>query len=208
MVMRFVMPAVPFLLMAAAPAVSRINKHFLTVALIFLLSYNLLCCFFLGWRFLNDPRMKACDWAEKNFKAGDLVENAESPCWSDLVPGVKIISMPLFTGRTSSFKKIFGNNKVISNGLSKFDHDPSIDIFSSEALKKRNPDYVTLSFFAIAFSADPLVQQYYKDHIAEKLGYHIVDQHQCWSPPRWVYPQLIDFIVPSMYILKKDELPK
>ncbi|MBX9742042.1 MAG: glycosyltransferase family 39 protein [Chthoniobacterales bacterium] len=208
MEMRFVTPAVPFLLVAAAPALSRINKKFLTVMLVPLIAYNLVCCLFLGWRFLGDPRMGACSWAEKNFKAGDVIESVYAPYWDDLVPGLKVIHIPIFTGRTARFKKIFGNDTVISKGLSKFDHDPSLEIFTREALQKRNPDYVTFSFFAVAFSGDSSVVQYYKDHIAEKLGYHIVWQGTYWLPPRWAYPQPIDFIAPSMYILKRDKTAK
>ncbi len=206
MEMRFVMPVVPFLLVATAPALSRINKQFLTVMLVPLIAYNLVCCLFLGGRFLNDPRVEACNWAEKNFKVGDVIESSYSPYWDDLIPGVKVIHMPLFSGHTEQFKKIFGNNDVISKGLVKFAHDPSIEVFTSEALKKRNPDYVTFSFFAVTCSGDPLVKQYYEDHIAEKLGYHIIWQSGCRVPPQWAYPQLVDFIAPSMYILKKDKL--
>lgn len=204
MEMRFVLPVVPFLLVAAAPALSRINKYFLMVILVPLLAYNLICCFFVGCRFLKDPRMEACDWAEQHFKAGDIIESSCAPYWNDLIPGLKVIHMPLFTGRTERFKKIFRDNSVIAKGLSRFDNDPSLEIFTRETLQQRNPDYMTFSFYAIAFSGDPFVQQYYKDHLAGKLGYHLVWQATCWLPPRWAYPQSVDFLVPEMYILKKD----
>lgn len=205
MEMRFVVPAVPFFVIAAAAAIARIDKKLLITILVPLVAYNLVCCVFVGSRFLNDPRMEACGWAEKNFKAGDVIESSYSPYWEDLVPGVKVFHMPLFTGHTARFKKIFGNNAVISKGLMQFDENPSLQIFSLEGLKKRNPDYVTFCPFAISFSGDFSVKQYYRDHIAEKLGYHIVWKQTRWGPPAWVYPQSADFIAPAMYILKKDE---
>lgn len=208
MEMRFVIPAVPFLMIAAVPAFARMRKELLVPIVVSLVIYNLICCVFVGERFLNDPRMEACDWAEKNFKAGDLIESSYSPYWEDLVPGVTVIHMPLFTGHTKRFKKIFGNNAIISKGLMEFDGDPSVEVFTLEALKKRHPDYVTFDLFAIAFSGDHAVKQYYRDHIAEKLGYHLVWKQTRWGPPKWVYPQSADFIAPAMYILKKDEASK
>lgn len=205
MEMRFVIPAVPFFMIAAAPAMARVRRPILALIVIPLLGYNLICCGFVGSRFLNDPRMAACDWAEENFKAGDLIESSYSPYWDDLVPGVKVLHMPLFTGHTERFKKIFGNNPVIAKGITAFDQDPSNRIFTQEALIKRNPDYVTFSPFAISFSGDAQVRQYYRDHIAEKLGYHLVWKQTRWGPPKWVYPQSADFIAPAMYILKRDE---
>lgn len=204
MEMRFVMPVAPFLLMAAAPALSRMNKRFLAVIIVPLVAYNLVCCLFVGWRFLADPRMEVCSWAEKNFKPGDVIESSYSPYWNDLIPGVKVIHMPLFSGHTEQFKKIFGNNEVISKGLLKFARDPSLEVFTREALERRNPDYVTFSFFAVPCSGDLFVKKYYEDHIAEKLGYHIIWQKNCWTPPQWAYPSLVDFIVPTMYVLKKN----
>jgi len=205
MEMRFVMPVVPFLLIAAGPALARINKQLLTIILIPIVIYNLVCCGIVGWRFLSDPRMKADSWAEEHFKAGDVIESVYSPYWNDLIPGLKVIQMPLFMGHTERFKKFFGNNPIIAKGLSKFGNDPSAEIFTREALQKRNPDYVTFSLFAVFCSAS-VAKQYYQDHLAEKLGYHIVWQEKYWLPPRWAYPQQVDFLVPAMYILKKDKV--
>ncbi len=207
MEMRFVMPVIPFLLVMAAPALTRLKRGVLVFLLVPLLAYNLICCAFVGWRFLDDPRMKADSWAEKNFQAGDVIESVYSPYWDDLIPGLKVIHTPLFMGHTDRFKKIFGNNPIISKGLLKFGTDPSAEIFTLEALKKRNPDYVTFSAFAI-FCSEPVARQYYQNHLAEKLGYHIVWQEQDWQPPQWAYPQRIDFLVPAMYILKKNVIPK
>lgn len=205
---RFVLPVVPFLLVAAVPAVSRINRKLLTAVVALLVAYNLVCCLFVGWRFWDSPRMDACRWAERNFKAGDVVESAHSPSWELLIPGVQVIHTPIFTGRTERFKKLFGENKVVAAGVGKYDADPSLEIFTRDALAKRNPDYVTFSSFAVSFSGNPLVQQYYKDHIAQKLGYHIVYDRRWWLPPAWAYPTWLDFMAPEMFILKRDEVAK
>ena len=205
---RFVLPVVPFLLIAAAPAVSRINRELLVGLVALLVAYNLVCCLFVGWRFWDSPRMDACRWAERNFKAGDVVEGAYSPSWELLTPGVQVIHLPIFTGRTERFKKLFLDNKVVAQGVAKFDADPSPKIFTREALAKRNPDYVAFSSFAVSFSGNPMVQQYYRDHIAQKLGYHIVYDRQWWLPPQWAYPRWLDFMTPEMFILKRDEPAK
>jgi len=201
---RFVLPVVPFLLIAAAPVVARMNRKLLVGVVGLLVAYNLVCCLFVGWRFWDPPRMDACRWAERNFKSGDIVESAQSPSWELMVPGVQVIHTPAFTGRTERFKQIFGENRVVAAGVAKFDADPSLEIFTREALTKRNPDYITFSSFAVSFSGDPLVQQYYKDHIAEKLGYHLVYKQRWWTPPAWAYPHALDFMCPAMYILKRN----
>ena len=205
---RFVMLAVPFALMAASPAVMRIWKSLLIAVISILVTYNAVCCVIVGLRYVDDPRMSACRWAEGNFKTGDMIESIHSPSWENLVPGVKVLHTPIFTGRTERFKGIFGKNEVVSKGIEKYDADPSLEIFTRDALQKRNPDYVTFCSFAVSFSGDPMVQQYYKDHIAQKLGYHIVFKDVWWLPPQWAYPQRLDFMTPSMYILKRDEIAK
>lgn len=201
---RFVLPAVPFALMVASPAVLRIWKPLLIAVISILVAYNAVCCVIAGLRYLNDPRMSACRWAEGNFKSGDVIESVYSPTWDTFVPGVVMVRMPIHTGRTERFKGIFGKNDVVSKGIEKYDSDPSLDIFTLEGLNQRNPDYITFCFFAVSFSGDPMVQQYYKDHIAQNLGYHIVFKDDCWLPPKWAYPQWLDFMAPSMYILKRD----
>jgi len=203
---RFVLPIVPFVFVAAAPALSRINSRILVSIVALHVLYNLICCAFVGRRFWDPPRMGACYWAEKNFKAGDLIESVHSPSWDLLVPGVKVFHTPKYTGRTARFKKIFAENKVVAQGVGKFDNDPSLEIFTHEALKKRNPDYITFCNFAVSFSGHPQVQQYYKDHIAQKLGYHIVFKDVWWLPPWWAYPRNLDFMTPWMYILKRDDI--
>ena len=200
---RFVLPAIPFLLVAAAPAVARVNRHLLVGVVAILVIYNATCSVLVGLRYLNDPRMVACDWVEKNFRPGMRVETVYSPTWDFLVPGVKLISMPISTGRTQRFKNLFGNNAVVSAGIEKFDSDPGLEIFTKEGVQKRDPDYVTFCSFAVYYSSPKEVRKYYEDHVNNQLGYQTVFLSSTKPVPGWSYPQRLDFIPDKMFILKR-----
>jgi hypothetical protein len=201
---RFVLPAVPFIFLIAAPAISRIRGRILVAVIGVLLAYNFTCAIIVGLRYKADPRMGACVWAESNFRSGDLVESSMSPAWGKLVPGVKTVDLPLVTGRSDRFKKLLGNNEAVEAGIRRFDSDAGLEIFTPQALLERNPKYVTFCSLAMYFSGKKEARQYYEDHMAEKYGYHKVYEAVPLTPPAWAYPVKLDFIPDRMLILKKN----
>ena len=202
---RFVLPAIPFVFMMAAPLISRIKGRFLGAVIAMLLIYNITCAIIVGLRYKADPRMGACLWATSNLHAGEVVESSMSPAWGKLVPGVKTIDLPLVTGRSERFKKLLGNNEAVSAGIKRFDSDAALEIFTPQALAERNPKYVSFCSLAMYFSGRKEARQYYEDHMAEKYGYHKVYEAIPLTPPVWAYPFKLDFIPDRMLILQKND---
>ena len=204
---RFILPAAPFVMMCAAPAVSRANVGLLGPLMAILVAYNVFCSWLTGNRYADEPRMRAIAWASANMESGSLVENAHphTPSWDHVVKGVSVSNIETPTGREERFKKILGDNKVVLEGVKDFDRDTGNEVFTKQALDSRHPDYVAFSTFAIAFSGAPISRQYYEDHLEQKLGYRIVFDVISREVPVWSYPQHLDFVPDRMTILKKSE---
>ncbi len=73
---RFVLPAVPFLILMAGPFLKAVEKHWrwLAAACAPILIYNCVCSYYVGKRFNDDPRMPAQVWMEANVKPGNRAE--------------------------------------------------------------------------------------------------------------------------------------
>jgi hypothetical protein len=203
---RFILPIIPFALMLAAPALQRIRFREKLPLLLFVLvmAYNIVCCIGLGIRFLGDPRMNAQIYAMKNFPRGAKVENTYSPEWN-LLPGVFVQEKALNCecGHQERFTKIFGNNAVIQKGLKEFATSDPAYLFTPEALKERNPDFITFSSVTYVIAHDPETQRFYKDLEAGRLGYVKVYDRELIRPPRWMYPSQSDALMERMIILKR-----
>jgi hypothetical protein len=200
---RFVLPAAPFALMVAAPAVARIRRGWLIVLATPLIVYNVVCSFLVGERFLHDPRMAACEWAESNLKPGMTIESAYAPSWSLLVTGVRNTPMPEATGRAERFQKMMGGNAAVQRGVEKYEKPPPAGFFSKEGLRERAPDYVSFSSLAIGLSGTKEARAYFSDLLQEKMGYSKVFEAHWRSGSWWAYPRKLDFVPDAMVILKK-----
>lgn len=204
---RFVLPVVPFVFLMAAPAFERILwKQLLPAAVLtLLLAYNIACSIEVGLRFRSDPRMNAQLFAKKYFWKGAVIENSNAPDWGRL-PGltVKAPHLPSAGGRASRFSKLFGQNSIIENGISKFETtDYPADTFTLEGLKKRNPDFVAFSNQAFQFNDQEEVLKFYHALDDGKMGYVTIFD-QTWKPrSSWSYPHDIDFLAERMVIMKK-----
>jgi len=204
---RFVMPAVPFALLLAAPAVRRIPlSRPILATFCTLLAYNILCSAWLGFVFLQDPRMAAQKFAESHFPPGAGVESVYSPDWN-LLPGisVSIRKVTCDSGADNRFTAIFGkDNKIISKGLKECAaHDPS-GFFSAEELSRRNPDFITFSSVTYVIAADEGTRSFYKDLESGRLGYAKVFEQSLPKTPRWLYPRSSDALMDRMVILARD----
>lgn len=204
---RFVLPVVPFVFLLAAPGLGRIPwKHFLpATVLILILAYNICCSIEVGWRFLSDPRMDAQRFARKYFWNGAVIENSYAPDWSRL-PGltVKAPHLPLVTGRTDAFTKLFGQNQLIQDGLKKYEAtDYPTDTFTAEGLKNRNPDFVAYSSQVFQNTGGEQAQKFYRALDDGRMGYVKVFDQSWKTRQSWSYPHDIDFLAERMVILKR-----
>ena len=203
---RFVLPAVPFAMILAAPALQRVSLSCkpMPVVLGTLILYNILCSLWLGCRFLADPRMDAQIYAMNHFPHDVLVESTYSPNWN-LLPGVSVRDRKVScdSGFDNRFTKIFGKeNKVINEGLKDCGaHDPK-DFFTAKELQSRNPDYITFTSVAYVIAATPETRLFYRDLEEGKLGYSKVFEKSSPRTPSWIYPHNSDALMDRMVILK------
>ncbi|HEY5792120.1 MAG TPA: glycosyltransferase family 39 protein, partial [Chthoniobacterales bacterium] len=207
MATRFVLPAVPFLMLCALPALRLIPwRHpALLATAAALLVYNLACCLETGRHYLDDPRMAAQEWVKARVPEGARVENTYAPAWNKLRGvRVKAYSLPQAKGRVDRFNRLFEDNEIIQKGLSRYETGDSGDTFTEAALKRRNPDFITYTSFAFDYTGNEAALEFYRKLDAQSFGYRKVFDQRARPIPWWSYPQNLDFIPARMVILQRD----
>lgn len=221
---RFVLPAVPLLLLMAGPFLQALaTQRVWACALLFpILFYNSLCCLFVGKRFAEDPRMSAQFWIETHIAPGWLIESSHtSPHWKKL-PGLKAVEldaanpkwtkaeandvidlrMPHASGRSELFAQIFENDPWVQEHAKVYEPEADERLFTVDALEKRQPRIITV--YSLDYEVpSPLVRKYYSDLLAQRFSYDIVFDAASREPPRWVYPRQIDFVRGRITILAR-----
>ncbi|MGZ5504580.1 MAG: ArnT family glycosyltransferase [Chthoniobacterales bacterium] len=223
---RFVLPAIPFLLLMIGPA---LQQHWLRGKWIYalfvpLLLYNCVCSFYVGKRFRDDPRTAAQSWMETNVRPGSRIESsAASPHWSKL-PRLNAVEtsarkpklskaraeqtidlrMPHPNSRAELFAKVFEGDEDLIAAARQRESPPDLRQFTHEELESRNPDYIAV------YSADhsaPIatVRQYYDDLLQEKFPYRIAFGRTSPKVPWWIYPQDIDHLSGRITILTRAD---
>jgi hypothetical protein len=214
---RFVLPIMPLWLLMCGLIWEKVqpDKIAFSSLLAILIGYNLICSSYIGWRFLDDPRLQAEAWVQKNMPAGSTVEkDMYSPTWMYL-PDVhaNVTVMPFVTGRERLFSVLFPNNEFI-NGTREDQMAAEKDVawFSEAELYKRHPDYVVIDslyyqrFMEPGIRRDlyPSMYKYFDSLLKEKSVYHIVFDQESHEVPGWVYPKEIDFTYNRVTILTND----
>ena len=221
---RYVLAAVPFLILMTGPLLQKIaNKRRLIYAMLIpLLLYNAICCFFVGQRFGDDPRMQAQVWMQKHIQPAMIIESSpESPSWTKL-PGIHGFEvraanpdfsrkkpddavdwrMPFAYGRLPLFLKMFRDDPWIQAHVSNYEIEADERLYTRDELLKRNPEVI--SVYSPDYSGpSTAVRNYYSDLLAGKFPYVIVFDGQTVSPPRWIYPREIDFLSGRIVILQR-----
>jgi len=210
---RFVLPAVPFLILMAGPFLKAVERHWrwLAVACAPILIYNCVCSYYVGRRFNDDPRMPAQVWMEANVKAGSRIESsAGSPHWRTL-PGLDVVEvqvgkppgkeippgkvvdlrMPHPNGRTVLFERVFKGNRWVEGQAAAHEGRYDEQLFSVKELLARNPDFVTIDFSVYQVPSET-AKSYYHNLMQEKFPYRVVYDRQSPSVPQWIYPRVID----------------
>jgi Dolichyl-phosphate-mannose-protein mannosyltransferase len=220
---RFVLPAVPFLLLAMGPALPKAAfKKWPWLLLGLVLIYNCICAWTVGQRFNNDPRLPAQLWLLQNVRPGNVIESSPgSPHWS-LLPelgakevevnqpdwehalGAAVIDlrMPALTGRADLFRRIFPNEKWVGQFAAEHESDSGVWAYREEELSRRHPDFVTL-YSSDLFSPNQALRKYYNDVLAHRDPYEIAFNGQSPAVSPWIYPRSIDFLAGRMVIFRR-----
>lgn len=228
MATRFVLPAVPFLILMCGPLLQTLSARptLVFTCLVPLFVYNATCSLSIGYRLNADPRLAAQRWIEHRASAGSrlIIESSgTSPHWTKLPavhgtewelahPGrrqspsgnVLDLRLPDVNGRAELFGKIFGNDSWVKQYARQAEGDPNLNLFTSAELLKRNPDVIAVH------SADyrmriPRIRNFYDDLLNGKTGYQIALDAKTLEPPRWIYPHTIDFLRGRMTILTRGQ---
>jgi hypothetical protein len=218
---RYVLPAIPFLILMIGPALQTFEGRKWILALVVpVLIYNCLCSYLVGKRFNDDPRLKAQLWMVKNVPPGSVVESSGTcPHWSNLpnfdahevhlgqpdepIPQARDITdlrLPHMPGRVELFRKAFPD--WVQPLVAEKEGHPDQGLFTADALKKRNPDYIAI--YSLDYNVPgETVRRYYGDLLTGKFPYGIAFDGETPPAPAWTYPRTIDMLHGRITILQR-----
>lgn len=218
---RYVLPAIPFLILMIGPALQTLERRKWILALLLpVLIYNCVCSYLVGKRFNDDPRLKAQLWMVNNVPRGSVIESSGTcPHWSKLpnfdaseinlgrpdrpsppAQDITDLRLPLMPGRVELFRKVFP--EWVQPLVAEKEGNPDPGLFTAAALEKRNPNYITI------YSPDyrvpgEMVRRYYGDLLTGKFSYAIVFDADTPRAPKWIYPRTIDHLRGRITILQR-----
>jgi hypothetical protein len=218
---RYVLPAIPFLILMIGPAMQATEKRKWILALLLpVLAYNCFCSYLVGKRFNDDPRMAAQLWMVKNIPRGSVIESSGTcPHWSKLpnfdaseinlgrpdrrsppARDITDLRLPLMPGRVELFRQVFP--AWVQPLAAEKEGNPDQGLFTAAALEKRNPDYITVYSLDYRVPGET-VRRYYGDLLAGKFPYAIVFDADTPRAPKWIYPRTIDHLRGRITILQR-----
>ena len=189
---RYVLPAIPFLILMIGPALQTVERRKWILALLLpVLIYNCLCSYLVGKRFNDDPRLKAQLWMMKNVPPGSVIESSgTSPHWSKLpnfdareinlgrpdrpsppARDITDLRLPNMPGRFELFREVFP--EWVQPLVAENEKNPDQGLFTAAALEKRNPNYISIYSGDYKVPGDT-VRRYYGELLTGKLPYAIV----------------------------------
>ncbi|MBV9008279.1 MAG: glycosyltransferase family 39 protein [Verrucomicrobia bacterium] len=226
---RFVLPAVPFLILMCGPAFQMLSRVRIAAFLILvpLIVYNTICSLSIGYRLNRDPRIGAQNWIARRASEGDklvIESSGTSPRWIKLpevqgteidlahperhrpiIGNVRDLRMPEVNGRVELFGKLFGQNSWVQQYARGTEGDPNENLFTLAALRIRNPDVITVHSTDYNVPS-ATVRKYYADLFHHKTEYALVYSGATIEAPPWIYPRKIDFLDGRMTILTRPRL--
>ena len=218
---RYVLPAIPFLILMIGPALQTFERRKWALAFLLpVLLYNCLCSYLVGKRFNDDPRLKAQLWMAKNVRPGSVIESSgTSPHWSrlpnfdgheinlgqldDTIPPAQDITdlrLPHMPGRVELFRKVFP--EWVQPLVAEREGHADQALFTAAALKKRNPNYIAIYSLDYKVPSET-VRRYYGDLRAGNFPYAIAFDGETPPAPSWIYPRTIDFLQGRITILQR-----
>lgn len=212
---RFVLPAVPFLFIAAAPGMMwfyRGHRVLARASLAAVALYGAIASVWVGYRFAHDPRMSAQAWVAGNVARGATIESTYySPRWNRY-PGIDVTDsrMPGIFGRRHRIAEQLPAGSRIRQMVEERESETGMEWFAEGALDRRRPDYVALnSLYYDRFltpdgeQAYPAIASYVRRLLAGELGYRIAFDRSAGTSPAWLYPQEIVFVDNRMVLLER-----
>jgi hypothetical protein len=144
---RFVLPLVPFFLILSAALWNQIkqNKIVVTALAFMIIGYNITCDFYVGSRFLDDPRTHVVSWAKDNIPENSSLETDQyTPSLAGASgKNLKEITTPNVSGRERIFAQIFNNDPfIVGSEDDRKREEQQVAWYSLQELMKRKPDFV------------------------------------------------------------------
>ncbi|MEH2459734.1 ArnT family glycosyltransferase [Nostoc sp.] len=216
---RFVLPILPFWLMISGPFWNKVkpNRMLVLSLLIILMGYNTVSSFYVGKRFLEDPRMLAQNWVQKNIPEFSSIESTlYTPNWN-ILPKVKLKDerFPTILGRKKMFENIFKDNLFMLRLIQMHEGKvENLNWYTLEALIKRKPEYIAINslYFGRFLNKNnkeilyPEINIFFNNLIQEKYPYEIVFDRESNKPPSWIYPEYIDTLPNRIIIFARKGL--
>lgn len=218
---RYVLPAIPFLILMIGPALQTFERRKWALALLLpVLIYNCICSYLAGTRFNDDPRLNAQLWMMSNVPPGSVIESSgTSPHWSKLpnfdgheinlgrpddpIPPARDITdlrLPHMPGRIELFRKVFP--EWVQPLVAEREGHADQALFTAAALSKRNPNYIAIYSLDYKVPSET-VRRYYGDLLAGNFPYAIAFDGEPPPAPAWIYPRTIDFLQGRITILRR-----
>jgi hypothetical protein len=218
---RFVLPLVPFFLILSAVLWNQIkqNKIIVSALALTIIGYNIVCDFYVGSRFLDDPRTHVVSWAKENIPENSSIEADQyTPSLAGASgKNLKETTTPNVSGREKIFAQIFNNDPfIVGSEEDRKREEQQIAFYSLKELMKRKPDFVAFNslyynrFTEPGLKQDlyPTMNNYFQQLLAEKYPYKIVFDEESKHAPRWVYPREIDFLYNRVTIFARKDIVK
>lgn len=204
---RFVLPVIPFLLLIASVGWRVLPWRHPGILAVFalVLIYNSAASLESGLRFVADPRMEALTWVRANIPENATIENTYAPHWRRM-PSYRptIRQMPAVTGRSEMFAGML--DESLKQSIAKHETDVgAAALFTPEALRERNPDFIAFSSQVFQWTGDDDVRKFYQDLADGRLGYSVVFDQEGRTAAAWSYPRAIDFHIERMLILRRED---
>jgi hypothetical protein len=210
---RFVLPVVPYLFILTAVFWERLlaRRALFLSFFIAVLGYNSVCSFYVGKRFLEDPRMEAQTWAVENIPSGALlIQTAYVPKWEKW-PGVRfrVEKISAVSGRKRLFEAKLSELAYVRKRLDAVErNDDKVSWYRREKLDELKADFIAVdSFYYSRFFHNtvgdlyPSMRAFFTDLLAEKYPYKIVFDRESKSYPRWLYPRRINFVEKNRIVI-------
>jgi hypothetical protein len=190
---RFVLPAAPFALILAIAGIEAFRK----IKLLFMpvlaavVAFNLICGFYIGGLFAEDPRNVAIDYYKKYLNNGFIMEYSESLPKPEALK-VKGTSLKMRSGleRAKLFEKMFQDDQGMLTMVRNKENQIKPEWFSMEERKKRGTDFVIWS----SIDLEGIVRNQYDELFDESNGYKKIYDESSPKVPDWVYPKYTEFL--------------
>ncbi len=191
---RFVLPSAPFVLLLAAAGFGPLFRlRWISGAVLAgVLSYNLVCGWWMGEMFRRDPRNDVLEFARANIPPETRIEVSSSiPQLNDLPDGnFRLDRIPSGVDRWARFSQQFAEDEDVMKVVELRREPSGLEWFSIEARLARNPEWVIWSSIDIENGTRP----FYEAMFSESSGFRIVRDSESPALPRWVYPQNTEFL--------------